>query len=83
MAATATRNSPTLQISAAQLALAVAVQLIIVAVSIGGLFQRVAAQERITAPIAAGEMAKLDERTIAIQRDVAWIRSRLDKADRP
>lgn len=83
MAATASRNSPTLQISAAQLALAVAVQLIIVAVSIGGLFQRVAAQERITAPIAAGEIAKLDERTIAIQRDVAWIRSRLDKADRP
>lgn len=83
MAATATRNSPTLQISAAQLAFAVAVQLIIVAVSIGGLFQRVAAQERITAPIAAGEIAKLDERTIAIQRDVAWIRSRLDKADRP
>lgn len=79
MAAAATRNSPTVQISAAQLGLAVAVQLVIVCVAVGGLFQRVAAQERITAPIAAGDLAKLDERTQAIQRDVVWIRTRLDK----
>lgn len=78
MAAVATRNSPTVQISAAQLGLAVVIQLVVVAVAFGGLFQRVAAQERITAPLAAGDLAKLDERTLHIQEDVVWIRERLE-----
>lgn len=79
MSAAAARNSPTLQISAAQLALAIVVQVIIIAVAMGGLFQRVAAQERVTAPLAAGDLARLEERTKNMAVDVTWIRDKLER----
>ncbi|WP_292066027.1 hypothetical protein [Brevundimonas sp. UBA7664] len=76
MSATATRNSPALTISTAQLALAILVQVVAAAVLFGGQFQRVDALERVTEPLAKGDL-------VAVQRDVAWIRERLEKGDRP
>lgn len=82
MSAAAARR-PVLQISALQLALAAAIPLITIAVSLGGLYQRVSAQERVTAPIAAGDLARLEERTVTIQRDVAWMRDQMQKGGQP
>lgn len=79
MSATATRNSPSLTISTAQLALAILVQIIAAAVLFGGQFQRVDALERVTEPLAKGQLAQLDERTRHIQGDVVWIRERMEK----
>ena len=76
MSATAARNSPALTISTAQLALAILVQVVAVAVLLGGQFQRVDALERVTEPLAKGDL-------VAVQRDVAWIRERLEKGDQP
>ena len=79
MSATAARNSPSLTISTAQLALAILVQVVAIAVVLGGQFQRVAALERVTEPLAKGQLAQLDERTRHIQSDVAWMRERMEK----
>lgn len=80
MPAAAPRNSPTLQISSAQLALGILVQVVLFSVALGGLFQRVSAQETITQPLARGDLVKVEERTQHIQADVAWIRARMEKS---
>ena len=81
MPAAATRNSPTVQISTAQLGLAVLVQIVVVSLAVGGLFQRVAAQERMTEPLARGDLAKLEERSRHIEEHVVWIRQRLEREE--
>lgn len=74
MSATDTRSSPALTISTAQLALAIVIQIIAAAVLFGGQFQRVDALERVTEPLAKGDL-------VAVQRDVSWIRERMEKGE--
>ena len=74
MSATEIRSSPALTISTAQLALAIVIQIIAAAVLFGGQFQRVDALERVTEPLAKGDL-------VAVQRDVSWIRERMEKGD--
>nr|WP_315025274.1 hypothetical protein [Brevundimonas diminuta] len=69
----------TFTISLLQLCFAVGVQIMVVAISIGGLFSRVEAMEAAVQPIQRGDFARLDERVQHIQGDIAWIRAQLEK----
>lgn len=74
-----TKSPATYTISLLQLCFAVGLQLFIVAVAVGGLFQRVEAMEADIAPITRGDFARLDERVQHMQGDVAWIRTQLER----
>lgn len=69
----------TITISLLQLCFAVGVQILIVAIAIGGLFSRVEAMEATVAPITRGDFARMEERVSHIQDDIAWIRGQLEK----
>lgn len=69
----------TISVPTLTLGLAFSVQAVLLLIFIGGLIQRVAAVETDITPVRAGKVAVLEERTIQIQSDVAWIRDRLEK----
>lgn len=81
MSVSAPASHPRLSISTASmgLALAFAVQLVTVLMYVGGLMNRVQAVERTVEPVAQGKLAVLDERTLQIQQDVAWMRSQMQR----
>lgn len=73
------KNPVTFTISLLQLCFAVGVQVLVVAVSVGGLFSRVEAMEAAVAPLSRGDIVRLDERVQHMQGDIAWIRAQLEK----
>lgn len=73
------KSPVTFTISLLQLCFAVGVQVLVVAVAVGGLFSRVEAMEAAVAPITRGDFARLDERVKHVQGDIAWIRAELEK----
>lgn len=73
------KNPVTFTISLVQLGFAIGVQILVVALAIGGLFSRVEAMEAAVQPIQRGDFARLDERVQHIQGDIAWIRAQLEK----
>jgi hypothetical protein len=73
------KNPVTFTISLLQLCFAVGLQVLVVAVSVGGLFSRVEAMEAAVAPLSRGDIVRLDERVQHMQGDIAWIRAQLEK----
>ena len=73
------KNPVTFTISLLQLCFAVGLQVLVVAVSVGGLFSRVEAMEAAVAPLSRGDIVRLDERVQHMQGDIAWIRTQLEK----
>lgn len=76
------KNPITFSINLFQLMFAVAIQVVVVAVAMGGLFSRVEAMEATVKPLSQGELARMDERVKHIQTDIAWIRAQLEKEGR-
>lgn len=76
---TVTAQRTTFTINLLQLCFAVGLQVAVIALAIGGLFQRVEAMETTVAPITRGDFARLDERVRHTQDDVAWIRAQLER----
>ncbi len=76
------KNPVTFSINLLQLLFAVTIQVVIVALAMGALFNRVEAMETTVEPITRGEFARMDERVTHIQSDIAWIRAQLERERR-
>jgi len=76
------KNPVTFSINLFQLLFAVTIQVVIVALAMGALFNRVEAMEATVEPITRGEFARMEERVTHIQSDIAWIRAQLERERR-
>ncbi len=73
------KNPITFTINLMQLIFAVSLQVIGVTLAFGSLFSRVEAMEATIEPLSRGELARMDERVKAIQADIAWMRSQMER----